>query len=299
MIDQLCALFRRCFPYAVRSDDALRETLACPDNRIITREDDGRIIAAAVLRGNAVLMLAVDEPYRRHGIGAALLARVEEIIRAAGHEHIVIGVGDTYLTPGVPVREQPFPEALLRESLDPRIPPDNAAFFRKRGYVHREGEGNIFDMQMDITPAVQSIPLHSGMTCRFAHPAERAAVLSCAREAYAEFAPYYEDEGLYQPDAPERVFIVLEGDRVAGGVLVGFGTEGPGLSSIGCTWVHPAFRGRGAGTDMCIAAVQALERAGLKRGYLSYTYSRLDRMYGAAGFGVSCYYFMAKKALND
>lgn len=299
LTDELCALFRRNFPYVIRAEEAVRAIFSHPENHVISRRNEqGHLYAAAVVQRSTILMICVDEPYRRLEIGSELLQEAEAWIRSHGYPEAVIGVGLDYLCPGVPVREQPYPEALIREGLDPRIPAENAEFFRKRGYFHAWDDSNCFDMQMDLTGDVLSLQPAGGFACRWAGPEDRTAVMACTDDALPEFTKFYASEELYLPGSPDRVLIALDGELVCGALLVSRETEAKGVGSIGCTSVRRSHRGRKVASDLVLLAVKALYESGLPRSYLSYTYSGLDRLYGSAGYAISCYYFMAKKRLD-
>ena len=82
-----------------------------------------------------------------------------------------------------------------------------------------------------------------------------------------------------------------------GTLVVSRETEAPGLGSIGCTAVRGAYQGRKIATNMILLGAKSLRRAGMQEGYLGYTYSGLDKLYGRAGYSVSALYFMARKQL--
>lgn len=48
---------------------------------------------------------------------------------------------------------------------------------------------------------------------------------------------------------------------------------------------------------MVTLGTKYLKESGMKEAYLSYTYSRLDHMYGYAGYKIFVYFMMAKKKL--
>ena len=81
------------------------------------------------------------------------------------------------------------------------------------------------------------------------------------------------------------------------GCLLASGTPG-GLGTIGCVAVANRARGRGVASDMVRCAARYITEQGSVRGFLSYTYTGLDRLYGKAGFRISVYYMMAEKPLR-
>lgn len=301
--EELYSLFLRNFPYITREEATARRLLADSANRVLSRRDaEGRLFAAAVVHKNNILLLAVDAPYRAQGVGSSLLSEAESLVRAQGYDSVTIGVGEDYLCPGVPVREKPFPEALLAESLDPRIPADNAAFFLRRGYAHSWGQANCFDMRVsmaDARPGDFSLgDTLSGITYRWAEPQDMPCVCACTDDAEPGFTQYYASAELYRPDAPQRALIALDGPTVVGALIVSRETEGEGLGSVGCTAVRNAWQGRKIATNMILLGVHTLREAGMREAYLGYTYSGLDKLYGRAGYSVSALYFMAKKDLS-
>ena len=81
------------------------------------------------------------------------------------------------------------------------------------------------------------------------------------------------------------------------GCLIADGARG-GLGSIGCVAVANRARGRGVASDMVRCATRYITDQGSVRGFLSYTYTGLDKLYGKAGFRISVYYMMAAKVLR-
>ncbi|MDE6674215.1 MAG: GNAT family N-acetyltransferase, partial [Acetatifactor sp.] len=87
-------IFRRNLPFIVRDDTAVRQILGHPDNHYIEKRDDaGALIGLSVVNRDVILLLCVDEAYRRRGIGTWLLKQSEELIREAGYEMCRTGVG--------------------------------------------------------------------------------------------------------------------------------------------------------------------------------------------------------------
>ena len=299
--EELYSLFRRCFPFAVRAEDTARRVLADPKNLTLTRQDGaGRLIAASVAHGDCVYMLAVDAAHRRQGLGSALLAETEDRLRAAGHAAIRVGAGEDYLLPGVPLRTPPHDEGLDLSRLDPRLDDEAAGFFLRRGYRHSWGEANCFDMAMDLKD-LPSLPVEiggrlEGIEYRWALPADREAVCRCTDDAWDEFTRYYRDLPLYG-DGPQRTLIALDGEAVCGALIVSREAEAPGLGSVGCTAVAHGWRGRRVAARLVLLGSGSLRDAGLRRGFLGYTYSGLDKLYGLAGYRVTALYFMAEKSL--
>lgn len=76
--------------------------------------------------------------------------------------------------------------------------------------------------------------------------------------------------------------------RDGSGELIGLSVVNRDTILLLC--VDRAYRRQGVGT-------RALRDMGMREAYLSYTYSGLDRLYGAAGYRIKVFYMMAEKKL--
>ena len=300
----LSELFRRNFPAAVREEATVERILSDPENRVFfALAPAGETAGAAVLYQNTIVLLAVDRPFRKRGYGEELLRKCEEAAKAAGYKKITVGAGaGDYLTPGVPVDRQIYPEKLREERLDPRLSGEAADFFLKRGYRHAWPDANCFDMRLswDEFPA----PEHGigeswdGVTYRFALPSDMPRIRLCTDDIEENFTPYYMNPALYDGSGSQCVLLAEEDREVAGCVIVSLETEGQGLGSVGCTSVRHKSRGRHIATRMILIGTAFLREKGMKSAFLGYTYSGLDRLYGHAGYRISSYYLMAEKELG-
>ncbi len=279
----------------------MRQLLSQEENRILARRTEaGELIGASVSCKNTVYLLCVDSRYRRHGLGSALLRETEALLRRAGYGSIQIGAGEDYLTPGVPVGVQPFREELGPEALPRELAGQNAAaFFEKRGYRHSWGEANCFDMEAEL-----SLPE------RFSCAAGDTIDGITYRWAGAEDLP----EVLRRVTAARRILWVFTARALfirrkeTGGGRSGKyglrrdscrrGNQGAPHGRLGCTVVSPAYRGRRIGTNPTLAGTKYLQETGLKRGFIGYTYSGLQKLYGRVGYRISAYYYMALKSLG-
>ena len=300
MTEDLYALFRRNFPFARREEETAKSILSNPENRIFIRENEnGTPVGAVVVHKNNILLFAVDEALRNRGIGSKLLEKAENFVKSEGYTEITIGAGDDYLCPGVPVKEMPFEEEISNLALNPLLPEKNASYFIRRGYIHSWNDANCFDMCTPFTPALLSIkaPETPGIEYRFAVISDLCSILDCTNAAEEDFSKYYKESESYAPDSLNKILIALDGDKVVGTLMVDQETEGEGVGSIGCTTVHPDYQGRKIASSMIIRGAKHLFESGMKEGFLGYTYSGLDKLYGKAGYQVCTFYFMAKKSL--
>lgn len=311
--DELYSLFRETLPFAIRSEKTARRIIGSSDNTILYRRDSqGGLVAALILESDTVLFLGVRENYRRRGIGSELLSEAEKLVKTAGYSHIKVGAGKDYLIPGVPMTAPASDESFF-------LPPDivrgidesAAGFFNRRGYYHSWGNCSCFDMHMSLSETGLSFPaageIIDGIADRIANCVDIEEVCRCTDDAHPDFTKYYRDKTLYNGEygtgdcsADEKRSLVLvaeDCDRIAGTLIVSLGEEGVGVGSVGCTAVAHEYRGRQIGVNLVRVGTGMLSCAGMSLGFLGYTYSGLDRMYGYSGYRIRVFWFMAKKAL--
>ncbi len=303
---ELFDLYKQNFPFTVREDRKVLDILGNPENRILEkRTEDGVLAGVCVVHKNTIYMLCVKEEYRRRGIGSALLAQAEEIVREAGYPEIRVGAGDSYLAPGVPTSKPFYPEDGFAErgaeKLYSGLTDDAAEFFRKRGYVHGWDGCDCFDMRFPLAEFPENNACIGdtvdGILYRFASAEDIPEIKKCTDDAHEKFTKYYIDETKYTGENGERVLIALDGTEVCGTLIVCAETEGKGIGSVGCTTVRHSHRGRHIAVNMVKIGTGYLRETGLTDAYLGYTYTGLERMYGYAGYKICTYYMMAQKKL--
>jgi len=294
-IFSLYALYKRNFPFIVKSDGGVKSILSNKNNVIIEkRNESGELIGAAVVNGSTIMMLCVDKEYRRQGIGSYLLEKAEEAVKKAGHRSVNVGVGFSYLMPGVPTSKHYYPS--VNERLSEGVDASASDFFENRGYYHNNDADN-FDMLFPLSEFCKEDndigDTVDGVRYRFAEKSDRLSVCACTDDASEEFTEYYDSDYLYEGDPDSRVLIAEIGNEVVGALMVDCSESG--IGTIGCMAVKTAYRGRRIATHLTILATKYLRDRGMKEAFLSYTYSGLDRLYGAAGYKINVYYMMAKK----
>ncbi len=290
MVEKLYELYLACYPDMFGTKECIKDKLAHQENHIIVRKQNKKLIGAAVIHRNTILMLCVLPCIRKQGIGSGLLTECEEYIREQGYSQVQLCEGEIYINPGAPLYE------------------GNREFLEKRGYVHSWGEDECVDMMMELKdfPATKDKigDTIKGITYKWADLSEREAVVECAYQALPEFAQYYKDEVLYTKKNSERILIAANGldekgiaIEVCGVLLVDIKGELPASGCVGCTSVKPSWTGKGIASNMVRLGTKALKEAGLLKAYLTYTYTDIVHMYGRSGYQVSMRYFMGKKAL--
>ena len=298
LISEIYNLFRYSLPYVIREEETVYSILKNKDNVVIEkRDEDNRLIGVSVVHKNAIMLLCVAPEYRRQGIGTWLLEESEKAIRKAGFKEISVGLGEDYITPGIPTSKRYAPA--VNERLDASIDETASSFFEKRGYVHDWGtESNCFDMKFPLSEFEKEE--HSigetidGVCYRFGTKEDLESISACTDAACEDFTKWYQDEFLYTENDSSRVLVAVTDNKVVGTLMVDTNHES-GLGSVGCTAVHPQYQGRHIAVNMVILGTKYLRDAGMKEAYLSYTYTGLDHMYGYAGYKIFVYFMMAKK----
>ena len=295
-------MFRENFPYIVREEREALEIINNPENKIIEVNIDGKLVGLSIIHKNTILMLCVDKNYRNHGIGSKLLNDSEKYIEDKGYDVVNIGVGDSYLMPGIPMATKSYDEVLKEDQIYSDV--DNSAydFFLKKGYIHSWKNINCFDMRSDLDnvdfPPYSIGDTIDGITYRLATVEDIPEITKCTDDAEPSFTKYYQKEEYYDPDSKQKVLIATHNGEVCGTLFICIETEAKGLGSVGCTAVSHKYRGKHIGVNMVVLGTKYLKSLGIKNGYLGYTYSGLDRMYGYAGYKICIYYCMGQKQLT-
>ena len=295
-------IFRRNFPYIVRDENEALKIINNPENKFFDYCDEsGNLVGTSMVHKNTIMMLCVDKEYRNIGVGSSLLNRSEDYISNTGYDSVNVGVGDNYLMPGIPMATKPYDEVLKEDCIYSNVNNDSYEFFKRRGYKHSWEDANCFDMRADLNSV--DFPKESigdtidGITYRFATVEDIPKIIECTDDAEQSFSKFYKEERYYDKDSNQRVLIATKNNEVCGTLMICIETEGKGLGSVGCTAVSHKYRGKHIGVNMVVLGTKYLKSLGLKNGYLGYTYSGLDKMYGYAGYKICIYYAMAKKEL--
>lgn len=299
MISELFEIYKRNFPYIVRNEATVLAILKNKDNKIIDkRNEENKLIGVSIINENAIILLCVDKEYRNKGIGTELLANSEAVIKKNGYDEAVVGDGFDYLMPGVPTGKRYFDSQ--NEDLYHGINDEASTFFAQRGYVH-SWDCNCFDMRLrlnEFNSEKQSIgDTIDGIRYRWAAITDLDGICQCTNDAHEDFTKWYRDENLYNESSSRKVLIAVNGDEVAGTLIVSTEEE-KNMGSVGCTAVKHACRGKHIALNLIILGTRYLKEAGLKEAFLGYTYSGLDYLYGCAGYKICIYYMMAKKDLS-
>ena len=129
MIEEYYDFYKRNFPYIIRNKETVMRILGDSSNKTFEKRDEnGVLIGLCISNKNTIYLLAVDSNYRNKGIGSSLLEEAQVHIKNNGYERIVLGVGEDYIMPGIPMRSKPYDEVLNSDNIFDLVD-DNAYYF--------------------------------------------------------------------------------------------------------------------------------------------------------------------------
>ena len=303
-MQEIINMFRNEFPYIDREEKTMQKILSNKNNKIIERRDsNNNLIAISVINQNTILFLCVDKNYRNRGIGTELLQESENLIKSNGYNNVVVGAGFDYIMPGVPTNKKYYDS--VNEKLAKEVNDNASNFFESRGYFH-SWDCNCFDMKMKLSnfnKFENSInDTIKNVKYRWANLTDLDEIVDCADDACqyqdTKFSVYYRNVNLYKETNNQRVLVAVKENKIIGCIIVSVEVEAKDLGNVGCTCVRFSETHQGVGSNLVLLGTRHLYDKGLKNASLGYTYSGLDKMYGYAGYKISCYYMMATKELK-
>lgn len=285
MVNEIYSLYKENLPDIVRSDEEVKRILGDKNNYIISYRDDGKLIGVSVINENTIYLLCIDKPFQNRGIGTKLLNQTEKYIASKGFDKIIVGAGNDYIMPGIPM--------------------NNGAhiFFKKHSYIHSWGDCGCIDMSQllkDFDYAKHSIgDTINGITYRWATLNDLDNIVTCVSDAEESFVQYYENISLYDKDSNTAVLIAEKDNEVFGSLMVSIETEGKDMGSLGCTTTAHKYRNKGIASNMIILGTKHLKDIGLNKAVLGYTYTYIIGIYARAGYKVSMEYYMGEKVIEN
>ena len=231
---ELLELYHRNFSNNIRNEETVKDILSNPENHIIERRIDNKLIGVSIINKNTVLMLCVDEEYRHKGIGTKLLNQSEKYILEHGYDKINVGGGYDYLMPGVPINEA-------------------ISFFERRFYTHSWGNDECFDMDMELKDTICDYNLGdtvNGIRYRLATINDLEVIKKCTDDAQDSFTKYYMNTKLYDTNNDQIVLVAEDNGEICGTLIISKETEAPNMGSVGCTATKHNHQGRRIATTM-------------------------------------------------
>ncbi|MCL2638551.1 MAG: GNAT family N-acetyltransferase [Oscillospiraceae bacterium] len=277
MFKDIFELYNKALPaYQMREDDWL--SWLKPELAEIKRAYDGEKLAGfALIHGNSVALLCVDEQSRGRGFGSRLLEESEAFIKQAGANRVILGRGRHYILQGVPNEN-----------------PDVVSFFEGRGYEAEWTSANMATLldgfeinKLDIPP------LSAEISFRFAEDADKSALLAAVEDADSSWVHVFED-------CADPVMLAVRDGEIAGFQILAedgarFTAKGGKIGCIGCVGVVHKARELGIGRRMVAEGMDWLKQRGCTAVELRYV--AIVDWYRKLGFYVEREQWMGEKAL--
>ncbi len=283
MENEIFKLYKETLPEVVRTEGIVRKILGDANNHIISYRAEDRLVGVSVINENTIYLLCVNKAFQNRGIGTRLLTESEKYIASNGFSKVVLGVGNDYIMPGVPMNE------------------GAQNFFIKFGYINSWGSLRCVDMEQMLNEFDYNE--HSvgdtinGVTYRWATINDLDRILECLSDNEEDFTACYQNKDYYKKGTNSLVLIAEMSNEVLSTLWVGIEFACKDMGSIGLTATARKHRNKGIATNNVILATKYLKDIGLKKAHLSWTYTNLINMYSRAGYKVSMEYFMGEKLL--
>ncbi len=240
----LFELYLKCFPQYPVTEKLFRELLRPEKAHIISKYVGSRLAGFAMVHGNSVSLLCVDEEFRHRGFGTVLLREAEEYIARQGAERIRLGSGRYYLLQGVPMDD----EAVV-------------PFFEKRGYTARWNSTNMELPLADFSVEALNIPAaDEDVEYRMLRPEEKASLFAAVEDAKNSWINVYET-------CVDPVFVAVKDGNVVGFEVLAptggrFVRAGEKVGCVGCVGVVHGERQKGIGRRMVAEGIAWLKAQG-------------------------------------
>lgn len=229
-----------------------------------------------------ITLLAVDAAVQKQGIGAKLLAHMEQYLQSRGRKKVMVSsYAPNYFTPGVDVNAYP----------------GGLQFFLKHGYqeVYRplSMECPLQNLRVpDWVQARQAELAREGVMIETYRPELIPALFEFLKQEFVGEWQRFAREAIGRiesGDAPDRVWIAHERGQV-----IGFSHyEQERFGPIG---VSVSERGRGIGQALLYRTLSAMRQRGLHIAYFMWSDDRTaERLYNEAGFVESRRFALLRK----
>jgi len=282
-INEIYDLFTTNLPEITRSEETVKRILSDEDNQIFFRKVENTLAGVSVINDNTIYLLCVDKAFQNRGIGTGLLRQSEDHIKNCNHKKITLGAGKEYIMPGVPMNN------------------DAHNFFISRGYTHSWGDSGCLDMDMILTDYdchdCKTGDTINDITYRWAAINDLEDVVACVTDGEENFAGFFNNNELYKEDSGTRVLIAVTAGEIAGALMVDTKAICNDTGTLNCAVTVHKHRNKGIATNLVRLGTKHLKDSGLKRSFLSYTYTEIMDIYGRVGYKVYMEYFMGEKAL--
>jgi len=281
IINEILTLFRKELPEMLMSDETIITILSDKKNHFICRRQNDNLIGISVINENTIYLLLVDKLRQGCGVGTSLLEESEEYVKTKGFSKIVLGAGNDYIMPGVPMNRGAH------------------KFFVKHGYSHSWGDEGCFDLSMSLCDF--NYTEHrlgdtiDGSLYRFAVLSDIQGIAACCEEDASDFIVHYMNEELYKPDSTDPVIVAEKNGEILSALMIGIESGDNNIGYAGCIITKPRHRNKGIAANILNIGTRHMKDMGLEQVWLSYTYSAIVNTYSKLGYKVCMEYFMGEK----
>ena len=278
-INILHKLYNNCFDLLKMTKNNFAKRLFWNDYKKIffLAEIDEDIIGYLIIVNDSILLLIVDEAYRRKGLGSNLLRKGEQEVKLK-YDEINLVAPDCFLC-GVPFDTKS----------------SYHKWFENRDFIY---DWTSFDMIVDLenfTYTEKNFPCSLDGTVFRKLGENKDEVMSCYNGADSVEKGWGE---YFLKDNTEAI-IALKGKEVIGGVIVPsfciFDGSLKDAGSFGVIWVLEEYREKGVGMKLYLKSLLDLRERGFKSCHIGYTY--LDSWYGKLGAKKYIDYWIGAKKL--
>lgn len=291
--DKHIEIINECLPYIEIGKWQLRK-LNDPKTRVFEHFEKDELVGFGAVKDSCILFLGVKKENRCQGIGTSILRKCEEYVKSEGYKSIRV----SGLTIGVPTSISEFGYTYDLSKIKEGIDDKAHKYFKGQGYKSAWKDEDPFDMDMDLSDLESdyklgdTIGLYSYVRAK---EDELEKVKECVGSASKEFVKYYDSDHYFKGNDSIILCAKTKDGEFAGALIVSTHDEEEKIGSIGCMAVSPKFRHQGIATVLSIVGTNYLKSIGLKKSFLSFTHSGLERIYEKTGYKISIMYFMATK----
>jgi len=248
LVSEACALYNRNFPRFAASEASFSRNLMLDDGAVMfTWREKETLAGFAVVYMDGLMMLCVDAPYRRRGIGAALLAACEK--EAALYGKLILGHASSgrYLFCGAPKNKE------------------CDAFLDASGY----SESAVCDDCVLCIDEFTPREYVSDCIIRMRREDEREAAYALGNSINAG------RWGKVYREAKDMIVAEMSDGSIGGGVVIspgcGFEEAIEGSCTLGCLGVEKAYRRRGIAAALCHRLVELARERGYRNIFIGWT----------------------------
>jgi mycothiol synthase len=231
-----------------------------------------------------ILAMAVEEAYRRRGVGVELLANLEHRFQKAGKRDVWVA---------------PYPTAYIVPGVDETAYPNGIAFLKAQGYrvayTALAMDASLWPVQPSESMGrkEQKLAVQGVVLCAYS-----TGWLSAFRRFLRLHVPWdWEmsalrnlrriDEGTFRP---EQILLAVTEGKVVGYCQY----DGEHFGPFG---VAQGYQGRGIGTGLLARALRTMEQQGLHNAWVLWTGEEAARLYQRFGFRESRRFAVMRKEI--